>query len=242
MEKRKKLNIIFEDKNILVVEKPPGQIIIPDETHRLGTLLEDLLNLFPELEKVNERAGILHRLDKDTSGLILVARNKKSFEFLKKSFKERKIKKKYLALVVGKIKNNQGIIETLIARDPKDRKRQRAFLMHEPQSKRKGMRRAITEYRVLKILSDEENNYTLVEVFPETGRKHQIRVHFAHLGHPVAGDKIYGFKRQPTPRGLARQFLHASDLKVKLPSGQMKEFHLPLTEDLEKVLDKLSNA
>ncbi len=172
MEKGQKLNIIFEDKDILVAEKPPGMVTISDETHRSNTFLENLLDFLPALEKVNERAGILHRLDKDTSGLILVAKNKKNFEFFKKSFQEKKIKKKYLALVLGNIKSKNGKIETLISRSPKDRKKQKAFLMHEPQSKKRGLRKAITEYKVLKNLSDGKNLYTLVEVLPETGRMH----------------------------------------------------------------------
>ena len=236
------INIIFEDKDILAIEKPPDKITIPDKAYQSGTVLEDLLNIFPELKKVNERAGILHRLDKDTSGLILVARNKKTFEFLKKSFKERKIEKRYLVLAIGKLKHKQGTIETLITRDPKDRKKQRAFLIYDPQSKRKGLRKAITEYKVLKNLFDEKNYYTLIEVFPKTGRKHQIRAHLVHLGHPIVGDKIYGFKKQPIPFGLTRQFLHAHYLKIKLPGGQIKEFQSPLPKDLKEVLGKLKEV
>ena len=242
MGKEEKLNIIFKDKDILVIEKSPGIVMIPDETHQSGTLLEKLVNLFSELKKVNERGGILHRLDKDTSGLILVARNKKSFEFFKKSFKERKIEKKYLVLVIGNIKSKKGEIKTLISRSPKNRKKQKAFLMQDPRSKKRGLRKATTKYRVLKNLSDGKNLYTLVEALPKTGRKHQIRVHLSFIGHPVAGDKIYGFKNQPIPPGLIRQFLHANYLKVKLSNGQTKEFQVPLARDLKGVLDKLEEV
>lgn len=233
------MNVIFKNKDILVVEKPAGIVTIPDDNHKSGTFLEDLLNAFPELKKVNERGGILHRLDKDTSGLILVARNENSFEFLKQSFKERKIEKKYLALAVGNLKNQKGQIETLISRSPKNRKKQRAFLFYGPESKKAGQREAITEYRVLKNLSDGKNFYTLIEVYPRTGRKHQIRVHFNYLGYPLAGDKIYGFKGQSVPFGLARHFLHASFLRIKLLDGQIKEFFSPLPQDLKEVLGKL---
>lgn len=242
MKTTRKLKIIFEDKDILAIEKPPGIVTIPDNAREDGTFLKDILSSFPELRTVNERGGILHRLDKDTSGLVLVARNKKSFEFFKKAFKERKIGKNYLALTVGNIKDKRGEIITLIGRSPKNRKKQKAFLLHEPQAKKEGLRRAVTGYRVLKYLSDGKNHYTLVEVLPKTGRKHQIRVHLAYLGYPIAGDKIYGFKNQPVPKNLSRQFLHANYLKIKLADGKEKELYSPLAEDLGRVLDQLAEA
>lgn len=236
--------IIYEDKNVLVINKPAGITVFPEDGTKRKSLADYLLKKFPNLKNIGKppRYGIVHRLDKDTSGMLLVAKSNKTLQFLQKEFKEGKVFKKYLALIIGCLKNKEGEIKTLVGRSPKDRKKQKVFLPHEPQSKRKGLRKAITEYRVLKKLSDGKNLYTLVEVFPKTGRKHQIRVHLVFLGCPIAGDKIYGFKNQPVPSGLTRQFLHASYLKVKLPGGQIKEFHSPLVKDLKKVLDKLEEV
>jgi len=135
--------------------------------------------------------------------------------------------------VVGNLKNKEGEVETLLGRSPGDRKKQKVYLPGEPRSQEK--RKAVTEYKVLQRFE----NYTLIEVVPKTGRKHQIRTHLAYLSHPIAGDKLYGFKNQPTPKGLKRQFLHASYLKIKLPNGEEKEFNSELPEDLNKVLNYL---
>jgi len=242
MEKEQRLNIIFQDENILVVEKPAGIVTLPDEKNKSGVFLELLLSEFPEQKKVNERGGILHRLDKDTSGLILVAKNKETFDFLVKEFKERKVEKKYLALVVGKIDGEKGVIETLVGRSPKDRKKQKAFLLLDPEAKRQGLRKAVTEYKALKHFRDNENDYTLIEASPKTGRKHQIRVHLAHIGHPIVGDKVYGFKNQPVPKGLDRHFLHATYLKIKLPSGEEKEFRCPLPTYLDAIVKQMTET
>jgi len=199
------LKIIYEDNDVLAIDKPAG-IVIDD--------------LYPDLKKV-------HRLDKDTSGILLIAKNENSLLFLQKQFKDKKVEKKYFALVVGNLKKDQGIIETLIGRAPKDRKKQKVYLPFEPGAN--GKREAITEYRVI----ERFDNYTLLEVIPKTGRKHQIRCHFSFLGHPIAGDKIYGFKNQPCPEGLKRQFLHASYIKIKLPDNKYKEFKSELPNDLK---------
>ncbi len=201
-------NILYEDDNVLVIDKPAG--INSDD--------------FPKR---------VHRLDKDTSGILLIAKNNKTLDFLQKQFREQKVIKKYLALVIGNLKTNQGKIETLIGRSPKNRERQKVYLPYEPGAK--GKRKAITEYKVLQKFKD----YTLIEVGPKTGRKHQIRTHFSYLGHPIAGDKMYGFKNQPCPKNLKRQFLHASYLKIRLPEGQKKEFKSDLPEDLKEVLKNL---
>ncbi|MCJ7786650.1 RluA family pseudouridine synthase, partial [Patescibacteria group bacterium] len=147
----------------------------------------------------------------------------------------RKVKKKYLALAVGNLKDKEGKIETLLGRSPKDRKKQKVYLPNEPGAE--GKREAITEYKVLKKFK----NYTLIEVQPKTGRKHQIRVHLSYISHPLAGDRMYGFKNQPCPEGLKRQFLHASSLKIQLPSGEIKEFKSELPEDLKKLLKIYDN-
>ena len=152
---------------------------------------------------------------------------------MQKQFKDKRVEKKYIALVAGKVKANQGVIETLIGRALKDRKKQKVYLPAEPGSE--GKREAITGYKVIEKFRD----YTLLEVFPKTGRKHQIRCHFSYLGHPIVGDKMYGFKNQLCPEGLNRQFLHASYLKIKLPDGKEKEFKSKLPKDLEICLQKL---
>jgi len=196
---------IYEDDDVLVVDKPAGVVIT---------------DIYPDLSKV-------HRLDKDTSGVLLIAKNEKALIFLQKQFKQRSVEKKYIALVVGNIKNNQGKIETLIGRALKDKKKQKAYLPLERRAQ--GKRKAITKYKVIKRLKD----YTLLEVFPKTGRKHQIRCHLAYLGHPIAGDKVYGFKNQICPKGLKRQFLHANYIKIKLPNHKHKEFKSELPNDLK---------
>jgi len=205
---KSKVKIIYEDENLLVIDKPAG--VNADDFERR-----------------------VHRLDKDTSGILLIAKNNKALEFLQKQFQEEKVKKKYLALVVGHLKNKEGIIETLLGRSPKDRRKQKVFLPQEPRAE--GKRKAITCYKLLQRFK----NYDLIEVEPKTGRKHQIRAHFSYLGHPIAGDKMYGFKNQPCPKGLKRQFLHASQLKIGLPSGKIKEFCSELANDLKETLEKL---
>jgi len=225
-------NIIYKDENLLVVDKPAGIVVFQEGKEK--TLIDLILETFPEIKRVGSapRYGIVHRLDKDTSGLVLVAKNNTSLEFLQEQFKNRKVEKRYIALVVGVIKENRGTIETLIGRNPSDRRKQKAFGLNEPST---GKRRAETHFSV----KDRFDGYTLVEVLPKTGRKHQIRAHFAHIGHPLAGDKLYSFKNQPCPKELERHFLHASYLKILLPDGEAKEFKSELPEDLKTVINNL---
>jgi len=229
--------ILYEDDNLLVIDKPAKVVVFPERKILKKTLIDFLIENFPNLKNVGKppRYGIIHRLDKDTSGVLLVAKNNQALSFFQNQFKEKKVIKKYLALVVGKIKENRGKIETLIGRDPKKRTKQKVYLPYTPESKKKGLREAITEYKVIKRFK----NYTLLEVLPKTGRKHQIRCHLAFLSHPIAGDKIYKFKNQPVPKGLTRQFLHAFGIKIKLPNKSIKEFKSKLPKDLQKVLENL---
>jgi len=231
------LKILYEDEDLLVIDKPAGIIVFPERKVVQKTLVDFLIENFPNLKNVGTppRYGIVHRLDKDTSGILLVAKNNQTLDFLQEQFKKKKVVKKYLALVVGEVKENQGKIETLIGRNSKKRTKQKVYLPYTPKSKKKGLREAITEYKVI----ERFKNYTLLEVLPETGRKHQIRCHLAFLSHPITGDKIYGFKNQPNPKGLTRQFLHAFTLKIKLPKGDIKEFRSELPKDLKKVLENL---
>jgi len=228
---------LYEDNDLLAVDKPAGLPVFKEGNIKDKTLIDYLIEQFPELKSTGspQRYGVVHRLDKDTSGLLLVAKNDKALIFLQKQFKNRKVEKKYLALVVGDIKQDKGIIETLIGRAPKDGKKQKVFFSGEPGSQNK--RQAVTEYKVL----DRYENYTLLEVIPKTGRKHQIRCHLAYIQHPIAGDKVYGFKNQSCPKGLARHFLHASYLKFQLPDGEIKEVKSDLPGDLKKVLEEINN-
>lgn len=209
------LKIIYENDTLIVVDKPPCLDV------------EALKALLP--------AGSLpaHRLDKDTSGVLLVAKNPATFDFLQKQFQERKVEKRYVCLAEGNIPQNRGTIETLVGRSKGDKRKQKVYLAGEPGSE--GKRDAVSSYAVL----DRFKEYTLLEVTPKTGRKHQIRVQLASLGHPIAGDKLYGFKNQKTLPGLQRHFLHASFLRIAMPDGTTKEFRSEVPEDLQKVLVKL---
>ncbi|HIP95753.1 MAG TPA: RluA family pseudouridine synthase [Anaerolineae bacterium] len=218
------LSIVYEDDDLLVIDKPAGMVVHPAHGHRSGTLVNALLSRYPQLAEVGgaERAGIVHRLDKDTSGLILVAKNEAAQKELQRQFKHHAVEKVYLALVEGRLEPEQGLIDAPIGRDKQQRKRMAVV---------RGGRQASTVYRVIERFED----HTLVEARPQTGRTHQIRVHFAFIGHPLVGDRVYGYRRQHL--GLGRQFLHAQTLSFRLPSsGEVVEFHSPLPDDLRRVL------
>lgn len=235
-----KLDIIYEDKDIIVLNKPAGLLVHPLKPNQNNTLVNGLIAYCPAIQDVGDdspagelRPGLVHRLDKDTSGLMVAAKNNQAFEYLKKQFQEQKVEKHYLALVIGKVKDKKGTITKAISRSKKDR-RKRTVLWDEKSKS------AWTEYRVIRyIKSDSVHIYTLLDVFPKTGRTHQIRVHLASIGHPIAGDKQYKFKRQPVLKGLKRQFLHAYYLKFQLPSGKIVEFQSPWPKDLKEVLERL---
>ena len=227
--------VLYEDDNILAIDKPAGIVVFPEGNIQGKTMIDHILEKYPDFKNagVPLRYGVVHRLDRDTSGILLVAKNSKTLEFLQKQFKDRKVVKKYLALVVGNIKNKEGKVETLIGRHPKDRNKQKVFLPHQPGSQ--GKRIAVTSYRVI----EEFPGYTLLEVTPKTGRKHQIRTQLSYLNHPITGDKLYGFKNQPKPKNLSRHFLHASYLMINLPDNKSKEFYSELPEDLKKTLENI---
>jgi 23S rRNA pseudouridine1911/1915/1917 synthase len=219
------LKIIYEDADLLVVDKPAGLTVHPAPGHPEHTLVNAILAHFPHLADIGDslRPGVVHRLDKDTSGVMLVAKNSAAQDYLARQFQSHSVTKAYLVLVKGKLTPENGIIEAEIGRDPKNRKKM-AVVAHG--------REARTEYRVVKYIG----GYTLLEVMPETGRTHQIRVHLAAIGFPVVGDKVYGVK---SPY-LARQFLHACRLGFKLPStGEYVEFESALPEDLAKALEDI---
>jgi len=228
------MKVIYEDKDMLVVNKPAGIDVIE--------MMNLLIKENSELEKVGEepRYGLVHRLDKDTSGVILVAKTQRGLFFYQKQFSdkskglEKRLEKRYIALVVGNVKNNKGEIKTLIGRGINDRKKQKVYLPHEPNIK--GKREANTFYKVVKRFKD----YTLLDVFPKTGRKHQIRVHMAYLNHPIVGDKVYGFKNQPSPEEMSQHFLHAKCIKIKMLNEETKEFCSELPNNLQEIINKLS--
>jgi 23S rRNA pseudouridine1911/1915/1917 synthase len=216
------LPIIYEDDDLLVVDKPAGLTVHPAPGHPGHTLVNAILAHYPHLADIGDsrRPGIVHRLDRDTSGLMLVAKNRVAQANLAGQFKSRSIVKAYLVLVRGRLTPESGIIEADIGRDPRNRQRMAVVSRG---------REARTDYRVVKYLRDG----TLLEVTPETGRTHQIRVHLAAIGYPVVGDATYGV-RSPY---LSRQFLHACRLGFNLPStGEYVEFTSELPPDLEQAL------
>ncbi len=228
------LAVVYEDETLLVVDKPAGMVVHPAPGHPGGTLVNALLARYPELATDGEGwPGIVHRLDRDTSGLLLVAKEEKGRLALQRQFKARRVRKFYLALLDGCLQPPRGRIEAPLGRDP--HRRQRFAVVP-------GGREAITEYRVLEPFTrragPSAGDYTLVEAEPKTGRTHQIRVHFASIGHPVVGDRVYGRRRPALP--VPRQFLHAWRLEFTHPlSGQRVELEAPLPPDLGAVLDLL---
>jgi 23S rRNA pseudouridine1911/1915/1917 synthase len=223
------LDIVFENEDLMVVNKPAGMVVHPSPGHNSGTLVHAALGYLPELEGIGgeERPGIVHRLDKDTSGLIVIAKNERAHRWLQEQFKSRKVEKIYLALVDSKPPTPAGRVEAPIGRNTTHRKLMAVVPLD------KG-REAVSEYRTLENFPA----HTLLEVHPLTGRTHQIRVHMAFLGCPVAADMVYG-KRKPTVE-LGRHFLHAHRLKIVLPGEkQARIFEASLPQELQFVLEHL---
>lgn len=225
------LTVLYEDDDLVVIDKPPGMVVHPGSGQTRGTLAAGLLHRYPELDGVGaaDRWGLVHRLDKDTSGAILVARSQEAFDGLTGQLRERKISREYLTLIEGVLKPPTGTIDAPIGRDPGTPTR-RAVI-------REG-KHARTHYRLVK--NYDEHDLAFVKVTLETGRTHQIRVHFAAIGHPIVGDATYGSRREP---GLSpRIFLHAGELKFKHPSdGSEIVVTSPLPADLAAVLDSLED-
>jgi 23S rRNA pseudouridine1911/1915/1917 synthase len=222
------LSVVYEDADVVVIDKPAGMVVHPAPGHLDGTLVNALLARFPDITVSGDlRPGIVHRLDRDTSGLLVVTRNDRARHFIQAQQQARTMMKAYLALVEGRFKEPEGLIDAPIARHPTDRKRQAIIV---------DGRNARTRWRVLEDLGD----YTLIEARLETGRTHQIRVHFAHKSRPVLGDPLYGPRKPHATFGLTRQFLHAYRLGFILPAtGGWAEFESPLPPDLQAVLEKL---
>ncbi|MBI4114743.1 MAG: RluA family pseudouridine synthase [Candidatus Niyogibacteria bacterium] len=234
------MEIIYQDKDVIAVHKPAGMPMHPDRFHQGDTVADWAISQFPEVEGVGDhssrpeqgyRAGTVHRLDKDTSGVLVIARNQQAFEFLKKQFQERRIVKEYRVLVVGRLKDKKGTIHLPIGRAKNDPVKRIA------KGRMRGtVRDAITEYEVIEYFGDD---FTFIKVFPKTGRTHQVRSHFKAIDHPVVCDKLYAGKRFVCPFGLERQFLHAFALEAELPSSGRIRLEAEMTEDLQNVLEGL---
>lgn len=223
------LDIIFENNDLIVVNKPAGMVVHPAAGHASGTLVNAVLGYDPDLEGIGgeERPGVVHRLDKETSGLILLAKNERAHRWLQDQFRLRKVDKTYLALVDGRPPTPSGRVEAYIGRDSKNRKRMAVV------NERKG-REAVSEYKTL----EEFEKHTLLEFHPHTGRTHQIRLHCAFLKCPIVGDEVYG--RKKTTIEIGRHFLHALRLSILLPNeNEPRNFEAPLPEELEDVLNSL---
>src|SRR5215216_3874255 len=200
------LAVVYEDADVIVVNKPAGMVVHPAPGHPRGTLANALLAHVPGISVGgSQRAGIVHRLDKDTSGLIVAAKTDRGRTALVSQWEDRSVEKTYLALVLGSVEDEEATIDAPIGRDPKNRQRMAVLRTGRP---------AVTRFHVVERFP----NVTLLEVSIETGRTHQIRVHLAFIGHPIVGDQIYG-KARPKDSELDRQFLHASGLAFRLPDG-----------------------
>ena len=244
-----RLNIIHEDKDVIVINKPAGLVVHPVNFQMTDTLVNGLLSYCPKIRNVGEdklRPGIVHRLDKDTSGVLVIVKNNKAFQYIKSQFKNRKVQKTYIALVHGKVTPKTAQIEKPIARNKFNPLKMTVL---KAQASQPSLKDALTKYKVLRYI----NKYSLLEVHPKTGRMHQIRVHLSSIGHPVAGDEKYSSKFNPKSRSaptgqevkssklrLDRQFLHASKLNIKLPDGTYAEFEAKLPKDLQNFLNNLA--
>jgi len=224
------LDIVYEDEHLLIVNKPSGMVVHPAPGHYSGTLVHALLHHCKDLKGIGgrERPGIVHRLDKDTSGVIVIAKSDLVHRHLSKQFKERTVNKVYIALVQGVMKKNRGEIDLPIGRDTKDRKKFSSRTVKPKHAK--------TLFRVIKRFKDA----TLLELKPETGRTHQLRVHLAHLNHPVAGDSFYGGRGYSKIGGvkIERLMLHAMKLGLTHPvTGKYMEFEPPLPDEMKKIIE-----
>jgi 23S rRNA pseudouridine1911/1915/1917 synthase len=223
------LDVVFENERLMVVNKPAGMVVHPSAGHHRGTLVNAALAHAPQMKGIGgeQRPGVVHRLDKETSGLILLAKDDAAHRWLQEQFRQRKVQKVYLALVDGKPPTPNGRIEAPIGRDPAHRQRMAITTLE------KG-RAAASEYHTRESFA----HHTLLEVHPETGRTHQIRVHMAFLGCPVAGDRLYG-ARKPSLR-IERHFLHAFRLTIMLPGERApRTFEVALPPELDKILREL---
>lgn len=242
-----KLDILFENNDVVVINKPAGMVVHPGDANEAGTLANALIYHYPKIVYAiadrgedrlkNLRPGIVHRLDKDTSGVMIVAKHKKSYEYLVEQFKKRNIIKKYLAVCLGFLKNDSGTIESVIGRKPSNRK-----MMGEVGDG--AGKKAITVYKVLQSYNHRDTQFSLLEFEIKTGRTHQIRVHAKESGFPILGDKVYFIKESKATShklNVDRQLLHSHSLSLALPDESMASiFKAPLAKDMAMIINLIS--
>lgn len=236
----KKISVLYEDEDVLVLNKPAGLVVHPDGKTKEPTLVDWLIENYPDIQGVGEplilpdgtsidRPGIVHRLDRDTSGVIVIAKNQEAFVFLKTQFHDRTIAKTYFAFVWGEFKEERGIIDRPIGRSVSDFRQWSAG-----RGARGELRKALTHFAVKK----KGKGISYVEVWPKTGRTHQIRVHFKSINHPVVGDKRYAEERE-SALGFKRVALHAGFLEFNTPNGKRLRIEAPLPKDFQNALKEL---
>jgi 23S rRNA pseudouridine1911/1915/1917 synthase len=225
--------ILYEDKDVVVVNKPAGLAVYSGQAQETTTVASWFVARYPDSQDVGNdpvRPGIVHRLDKDTSGVLILAKNPDAFENLSTQFAQRRVKKEYIALVFGVPSMNDGRITRPLGRSKRNPLRRTI----DPEG-----RHAVTEWKLEQKLSDR---FALLRVWPFTGRMHQIRTHLHFIGHPIVGDALYMFKRQRPPHGVRRQLLHAETLTVRLPSGRKRAFTAPLPADFQETIKKIQHG
>ena len=237
----KNIKILFEDKNIVAIDKPSGISVHPDGRTSEKTITDWVLKNYPKLKGVGEpvtfnekeidRPGIVHRLDKETSGVLIIVKNKEAFAYYKKQFMDRAIKKVYLALVSGSMKYDHGFINKSIGRSPNDFRKRLAG-----RGARGELREAVTEYKVIKKIKISGKPFTLVEIRPKTGRTHQIRVHMKYLNHPVVCDSLYAPKEY-CPKDFKRLMLHAKSIEFENQKGKKIKIEASSPKEFEKYLN-----
>jgi len=235
-----KIKILYEDKDILAIDKPSGISVHPDGRTKEITISDWFVKNYPKAKNVGEsifvdgkeikRPGIVHRLDKETSGVLLLVKNQKAYEFLKNQFKSREIKKVYNAVVLGSMKDDRGTIRKSLGRSGNDFRKRLAG-----RGARGELREAVTEYTVLKRFENKKINFSYLEVRPKTGRTHQIRVHMKFINYPVINDSLYN-PNQPHPKDFERLGLHAKSIEFKDLKGKIVKVESSLPKEFEKML------
>jgi len=239
--KSSKITILYEDKDVVVINKPAGLVVHPDGKTTEKTVVDWVVKNYPRAKNVGEptilsdgtkilRSGIVHRIDRNTSGALIIAKNKKAYEFLKQQFQDRKVHKVYNAFIYGELKEDRGMIDRPIGRSSTD------FRMWSAQRNARGeMREATTYFKVLA----RKDGFTFLEAMPKTGRTHQIRVHFKAINYPIVQDELYATKfylDQKNQLGFKRMALHARELEIEVPSGKTIKVVAPYPEDFEKAV------
>ncbi len=233
-----KIKVLYEDSNIVAIDKPSGVAVHPDGKSKEKTISDWMLKNYPKSKGVGEplgeieRHGVVHRLDKDTSGVLLLVKNQKAHEFLKSQFQNHTIRKVYVCIVNGWVKNERGVVNKPIGRSPNDFRKRLSG-----RGARGEMREAITEYKVLNRFTDEAGNkFTMLEVRPKTGRTHQIRVHMKYLNHPIVGDALYNHGSINLP-GMNRMALHAKSIEFEALSGERVKVESKVPPEFDLVLN-----